>query len=62
MSAVVIPFPSRAPFDVVVSRDNEAWLVRVRSHAWLHGDRHSAMRDAHWLARNHGTRIREIDR
>jgi hypothetical protein len=62
MSATVLQFPERGPFDVVLQRDDQAWLVTVRNgrHGWLYGDRHSAMRSAAWLARNYGTRVREV--
>jgi hypothetical protein len=61
MSATILRFPGRAPFDVVIQREKAGgWLVIAKSHAWLHGDRHSAMRNARWLARNYATRIKEV--
>jgi hypothetical protein len=60
VNATIIRFPGRAPFDVVIRREGPAWLVTVRNHSWLHGSRADALCDARWLARNHGTRIREI--
>jgi hypothetical protein len=64
MSARIIPFQQwrRAPFAVELMRENEAWLVRVRSHAWVHGDKHSALRDARRLSRNFGIPIKEVTR
>jgi hypothetical protein len=59
--ADIIRFPSRAPFNVVIQREGVAWLVTARGHGWLHGSKNSALNDAHWLARNHGTRICEGD-
>jgi hypothetical protein len=32
----------------------------ARDHGWLHGDRRSALEDAHWLAWNLGLPIREV--
>jgi hypothetical protein len=61
VSATILRFPGRAPFDIEIRRENAGgWLVIAKSHAWLHGDKHSAMRDARWLARNYGTRIHEV--
>jgi hypothetical protein len=63
MTAQVLRFPSCAPFEVVLQREDQAWLVTVRNgrHGWLHGSRADALHDARWLARNYGTRIKEVD-
>jgi hypothetical protein len=61
MSGGVIRFPSRRFAAVLVcrQREGEGWLVCARDHGWLHGDRRSALTDAHWLAWNLGLPIRE---
>lgn len=53
MTAQIIPFPARGPFDVSVMRaadDEKCWLVVCRSHAWLHGDLDDAIDDAAEIA------------
>jgi hypothetical protein len=65
MSARILQFPPRAPFDVLIRPEaSGGWLVTVRNgrHGWLYGDHHSAVRSAVWLAQHFSTRIREIDR
>ena len=62
MTGRVIPFPARGPFDVTVEREDSAWLVIVRDHGWLHGDRQSAIKDAKRLAEGFGVAIREARR
>lgn len=54
----VIRFPTQA---IVIRRATEGgWLVLgARGHGWLHGDRRSALEDAHWLARNLGLPVQE---
>jgi hypothetical protein len=59
MIARIVKFPIRPPFYVEVMPDDGGWLVRVRSHGWLHSNRASALHDAQWLARNHGLPVRE---
>jgi hypothetical protein len=56
MSAVILQFPSRGPFDIRVEReiDGDAWLVIARSHGWLHGDFVAALRDARDVAAGWG--------
>jgi hypothetical protein len=60
MSARILQFPKRAPFDVVVTREGAAWLVIVRDHGWLHSSHQSAIEDARWLARNFRVSIKDI--
>jgi hypothetical protein len=50
MSAVIIRFPARGPFQIRVMREAEAWLVVCRDHVWLHGDRAAALQEARQLA------------
>ena len=57
MTEQIIPFPVRGPFNVLVMRDEGAWLVVARDHGWLHGNRRSAIRDAKWLAEGFGVAI-----
>ena len=60
MTARVIRFPPRRSSAVWVLREGAAWLVVMRGHAWLHGDRLAAMRDAFWLSRNLNLPVREV--
>jgi hypothetical protein len=60
MTARILQFPPRGPFDVVLMREGPAWLVIAREHGWLHGDRHGAIREAQRLAQNLGVAIREV--
>jgi hypothetical protein len=59
-TARIIAFPPRGPFDIVIAREGAAWLVIVRGHGWLHGDRHTAIREARWLAQNLGVAVCEV--
>jgi hypothetical protein len=56
----VIRFPLRRVAAVLVVRERggDGWLVLASDHGWLHGDRRSALQDAHWLAWNLGLPIR----
>ena len=58
MSAIILPF-TRGPFNVRVERerDGEGWLVLARSHGWLHGDRNTALADAHSIAGGFGVGV-----
>jgi hypothetical protein len=60
MTARIIKFPPRGPFDVILTREGPAWLVIAREHGWLHGDRRSAVKEAHRLAQNFGVAVREV--
>jgi hypothetical protein len=62
MTARIIPFRPRAPFDVVLQREGPAWLVTVRGHGWLHGSRTDALHDARWLSKKFGVPIKEVAR
>lgn len=56
----IIRFPARNVAAIFISEAAEGgWLVCARDHGWLHGDRRSALVDAHWLAWNLGLPIRE---
>lgn len=59
MSATVLKFPCRGPFDIRVERetDGEGWLVIARSHGWLWGDFHTAVRDASEVAAGYGVAV-----
>jgi len=48
MSAVILQFPPRGPWKIELLREGPAFLVRARSHSWLH----SSLADAQWLAAN----------
>jgi hypothetical protein len=63
MTGAILRFPlRRAGAAVLVCREHDGagWLVLARDHGWLHGDRRSALADAHWLRRNLGLPIREL--
>jgi hypothetical protein len=53
----VIAFPPRGPFRVVITREDNAWLVVARSHGWLFGDAPAAFREARALAHAWGVSI-----
>ena len=57
MSARIYRFPPRAV--LITEAPESGWFVSVRNHAWLHGDRRSAIADARWLSRNYGLEVRE---
>jgi hypothetical protein len=57
MSGTVIAFPPRGPFSVRIMREDMAWLVVCRSHGWLHGSQHEALRDAWEIARGFGVGV-----
>jgi hypothetical protein len=61
MTSVVVRFPPRRMAAVFIceERSGDAWLVIAGSHAWLHGDRRSALADAYWLSSNLGLPVRE---
>jgi hypothetical protein len=50
----IIRFPGRRIAAVLIcrERDGGGWLVLARDHGWIHGDRRSALEDAHWLGWN----------
>jgi hypothetical protein len=58
----VIRFPLRRIASVLVVRERggDGWLVLAGAHGWLHGDRRSALEDAHWLRWNFSLSIQEI--
>ena len=60
MSARIIRFPPRRSSAIWILREGPVWLVLARGHGWLHGDRASAFREAHWLSQNLGVPIREV--
>jgi hypothetical protein len=62
MSVAVVRFPPRRSAAVWLLQAQEGgWLVAVRDHAWAHGSREDAVRDADWLARNFGgLPVREV--
>lgn len=57
MTAQIIPFPPRGPFEVAVSSAADGWLVVCRSHGWLHGDQQQAIRDAQFVAETFGVAV-----
>jgi hypothetical protein len=59
MSAIILPF-TRGPFEVRIEpeRGGEGWMVIARSHGWLHGDRNTALADAHSVAGGFGVTVR----
>jgi hypothetical protein len=62
MTGAILRFSLRRTAAVLVcrERDGAGWLVCARDHGWMHGDRRSALTDAHWLAWNLGLPIREL--
>jgi hypothetical protein len=60
MSAVILKFPPRGPFDIRVEREigGDTWLVIARSHGWLHGDFVAALGDARSLAAGWGVVVK----
>jgi hypothetical protein len=59
MSADILRFPMRCAACVWLVREGSGWLVVVREHGWIFGDRRSALADARWLARNFDLPLRE---
>jgi hypothetical protein len=57
MTAVVLPFPPRGPWRIEVRREADGWLVRARSHGWVHGSLEAARKDAEWLAAHAGVAV-----
>jgi hypothetical protein len=57
MTARIIRFPERGPFAVRIEREDSAWLVVARDHAWLHGSHHEALVDAERIARWFGVAV-----
>ncbi len=58
MSAVVVPFPLRRRFGIVVMRDEDGcWLVLRRSYGWLHTNIRDAYEEARQLARQDAVHI-----
>jgi hypothetical protein len=57
MTATVLPFPRRGPWEIKIQREGDALLVLTRGHGWLHGSYAAARADAEWLAANHGVAI-----
>jgi hypothetical protein len=58
MTARVVRFPPRRMAAVWMLPLPDSWLVLHGDHAWLHGDRRSALADAHWLGLNLGLPVR----
>jgi hypothetical protein len=60
MSATILKFPPRGPFDIRVEREigDDGWVVIARSHGWLHGDFHAALSDARGVAGGWGTVVK----
>jgi hypothetical protein len=46
---------------VVRERDADGWLAIVGEHGWLFGSLAEARAEAHWLARNLGLPVRELE-
>jgi hypothetical protein len=59
-SASVVRFPQRRAQAIwIVPGRDDPWIVLAGEHGWSHGDHHSAITDAEWLARNFGLPIRD---
>jgi hypothetical protein len=58
---VICRFPLHRVRSILIVRERggDGWLTLVGAHGWLHGDRRSALADAHWLRWNLGLPIRE---
>jgi hypothetical protein len=52
ITANIERFPPRRSAVVWLLRHAGEWLVIGGAHGWSHGDFHSALADARWLARN----------
>jgi hypothetical protein len=57
MTARILKFLERGPFNVRVEREDAAWLVICRDHGWLHGSRDTALVDAEQIARGFGVAV-----
>jgi hypothetical protein len=56
----VIRFPPRHA--VLICREqNGGWLAIAGAHGWLFGSLAEARAEAHWLARNLGLPVRELE-
>jgi hypothetical protein len=62
VSANVIRFPMRCATCVWLVREGSGWLVVVREHGWIFGDRRGALAAAKWLCRNFQIPLREDQR
>ena len=63
MTAAIVRLPPRRMAAVFICKERagDGWLVIAGSHGWLHGDRRTALQDAHWLAWNLGALpVREV--
>jgi hypothetical protein len=60
---VIIRFPPRSIGAVLIcrERDGDGWITIVGSHGWVFGTRADAIAEAHWLSRNLGLPIRELE-
>jgi hypothetical protein len=57
MTAHILKFPERGPFNVRVECEDTAWRVVARDHGWLHGSRHEALADAERIASGFGVAV-----
>jgi hypothetical protein len=57
MTARILKFPERGPFNVRVEREDAGWLVICREHGWLHGSRREALAVANTIASGFGVAV-----
>jgi hypothetical protein len=62
MTALLLEFPARGPFDVRLEREDRAWLVICRDHGWLCGSREEAVSEAREIAQGFAVAILEVCR
>jgi hypothetical protein len=60
MTARILPFPTRGPFDVRIEPEGAAWLVVCREHGWLFGSCREALDEAREIARGFGVGVAEV--
>lgn len=59
MTARILQFPPRGPFAVQIVREDPAWLVICKQHAWLFGSRREAMAEAREIADGYAVAVAE---
>jgi hypothetical protein len=58
LTARILKFPERGPFDVAVRSDADGWLVTAKSHNWVHADKREAIADAKYVASTFGVAVK----
>jgi hypothetical protein len=60
MTAQLLQFPSRGPFNVAIYHQDDAYLVVCRQHGWLHTCSAAARAEAQDLASAFGVAVVEF--